>query len=103
MKKQFVPLAIALASLLAFAAVAAFNSGAPDRPETTHAVSAADPADFEAQASAPLADFPAKADSAPAQQEAQPATRAPVKTGCGKPVPCPGRSCEDCPNNIYLR
>jgi len=24
------------------------------------------------------------------------------KTGCGKPEPCPGRSCEDCPYNRLL-
>jgi hypothetical protein len=26
-----------------------------------------------------------------------------VKTGCGKAVPCPNRSCETCPFNIYLK
>ena len=24
------------------------------------------------------------------------------KTGCGRPEPCPGRSCEDCPHNRLL-
>jgi hypothetical protein len=26
-----------------------------------------------------------------------------IKTGCGKAVPCPNRSCENCPFNIYLK
>jgi len=115
MKRRFLPLTIALAGLLAFVAVAAMKSDTPQPAAGASLTLAselarAQPRQLPQPAPAP-AHTPADGalDAAPAAPTTPAAEAAPepeqpsVKTGCGKAVPCPNRSCEDCPFNIYLK
>jgi len=51
------------------------------------------------QATEPYVSEVGAAEDGSGAQAAQPE----VKTGCGKAVPCPNKSCETCPFNIYLK
>jgi len=99
MRKRFVPLAIALASLAAFGVLGAINGGSTPSQQPAAAAPAVS-AESAAPDSAPTGTAPA-----PAAQEAagNPGAAATPVTGCGKPVPCPNRDCADCPHNIYLK
>lgn len=122
MTKRFLPLAVALAALLGFVLMAAVRSETRQPPVSACRSPVAEPAALQidhsprpASGDAPDQVAPELAPSAPsapanpatpaeAAAEPQPEpTQPPVKTGCGKAAPCPNRSCEDCPFNIYLR
>ena len=101
MRKRFVPLAIALASLAAFGVLGAINGGSTPSQQPAAAAPAVS-AESAAPDSAPTGTAPAPA--AQAEEAAgNPGAAATPVTGCGKPVPCPGRDCADCPHNIYLK
>jgi len=94
--------ASAALGLIAVVALAAFATGMADHGRGTASPSVA----TVECASAPGADAGAAGAgsvSPPAESagDAQPSTE--IKTGCGKPEPCPGRSCEDCPHNRLLK
>ena len=95
MRNRSAPLALALCALLVFAGIAYMRAESADRSRPAAAVEAARspaPAEASPQTAAPAGD------SHTPGAEGQAA-----KTGCGKPVPCPNRSCEDCPNNVRLK
>ena len=90
MRNRSAPLALALCALLVFAGIAYMRAESADRSRPAAAVEAAD--------------APAAAEAAPAGDSQTPGAEGQaVKTGCGKPVPCPNRSCEDCPSNVRLK
>jgi TolA-binding protein len=100
MKKRFLPLIGALLLLTGLASVALVQGQSADTGSTARVSSPA-----TAPAEAPVEPSAQDVQSA-AEQSAQPANSgesSKVITGCGKPTPCPDRSCEDCPRNIYLR
>lgn len=122
MTKRFLPLAVALAALLGFVLMAAVRSETRQPPVSVCRSPVGEPAALQidhspgpASGEAPDQVAPELAPSAssagagparPAEAAAEPRpepTQPPVKTGCGKATPCPNRSCEDCPFNIYLR
>jgi hypothetical protein len=103
MKRRFAPLIISLGLLVVFSAAAYLRAGPTPHDQATGPPSARGAAVLEDQAPTPAA-----VGTQPAAENAEPgaadsADQAVVKTGCGKPEPCPGRSCEDCPNNVLLR
>ena len=110
MAKQFLPLTIALASLCALAAFAALLPGSTPHPKPGYLSSAVGQPKMAAQAAPRAADLQAEA-AEPAteatnvtgQKSTRPAAKTAGQTGCGKHTPCPNKSCEDCPFNIYLK
>jgi len=107
MKTRFVPLAIALTSLIALGVVGALTVGSGPSEQPAAAVPPPE-VSSTAPSPAPAADASVPAaqpvDAAPSVKAAED-TRAPAApvTGCGKAVPCPNRDCADCPHNIYLK
>jgi hypothetical protein len=101
MRKRFVPLVIALASLAAFGVFGVLTGPSTLSPQPA-AAAPATTAESTAPAPAPTGNAPAPAAQAEeaAEDAGAPAT---VVTGCGKPALCPGRDCADCPHNTYLK
>lgn len=100
MKRRFLPLIGALLLLSGLVSAALLQGESADTVSPTPiSVSAPAPAEGPA-APADLGDKPV---AEPATEPATAAEPERVVTGCGKPTPCPDRSCEDCPRNIYLR
>jgi len=101
MRKRFVPLAIALASLAAFGVLGVINGGSTPLQQPAAAAPAVS---TEPAAPGPATIGDASAPAAQAEEAASnPEGAATPVTGCGKPVPCPNRDCADCPHNIYLK
>ena len=101
MRKRFVPLAIALASLAAFGVLGVLTGGSTpsQQPAAVAPAVSAEPA-----APGPETIGDASAPAAQAEEAASnPEGAVTLVTGCGKPVPCPNRDCADCPHNIYLK
>lgn len=100
MKRRFLPLIGALLLLVGLAS-AALIQGEPVDTVSPARVSSSSvaPVDVPVEPSA-LEPQTAAERTAGRGSSAEPAR---VITGCGKPTPCPDRSCEDCPRNIYLR
>jgi len=101
MRKRFLPLAIALASLAAFGVLGALTGGSTPSQQPAAAAPAVS-VDSTAPGPTPTGDAPAPAAQAE-KAPGNPGKAATPVTGCGKPVPCPNRDCADCPHNIYLK
>lgn len=126
MKRLIAPLAITLVLVLALGIGALLRQRGSDavteaRPAPTQTAQAPlteagpGPAALAHTANLPAPGAPAGGEPTAADQQAPQVAEAEAeqtiaqaeeplaKTGCGKPFPCPGRSCEDCPNNRLLK
>jgi len=113
-KKLLAPLTITLGLMLALGAAASLRSGPPEpgtplqlaSPASQTKISdavvpVAPPEETVGTATSGSSAFDTTAP--PAESETASPDGPVVKTGCGKPTPCPNRSCEDCPFNRYLK
>jgi hypothetical protein len=99
MKRRLVLLAAALGLLLSFAAAATWMSSATQDAGYHAGAAAAAAAPTEVR-EAPPAPASTAVEVTPGEQSQEDTA---VKTGCGKPTPCPDRDCADCPSNRYLK
>jgi hypothetical protein len=100
MVRRFLPLLGALLLLAGLASVALIQGKPADATTAVRMSASATPADYaQAAPSDPRGD----ADLARAAGPTTSREPARALTGCGRPGPCPARSCEECPRNIRLR